>query len=265
MPAHPNDTENAVAPARAWRELRSPELGELDHDACLVVWPVAALEQHGPHLSVGTDGIVLEAIVERVRERLGAEFAAVFLPLMPFGKSPEHLRFPGTVSLRASTLLAISEDLVASLAGQGFTRLVVLNGHGGNTALLQSVAFDLRSRYGVRAFSIDLWASDFFDEAISEIFPVLDEPEVHAASVETSLMLYLCPERVGEIPPASAACDLGPVPCGWAAEDLCDTGVIGDPTLATAEAGERLLDYAVARVCRLLGEIREFGWRSRNT
>ncbi|RLC64522.1 MAG: creatininase family protein [Chloroflexota bacterium] len=248
----------------ALRELTTAQVARLEPAQWLVVWPVASLEQHGPHLPLGTDAIVLEAIVERVRERLGAGFQALFLPMMHLGKSPEHLTFPGTVSLQASTLLAVVDDLVASLAAHQFRRFVFLNGHGGNTALLQAVGPDLRYRYGVRVYYLDLWASSFFDDIIAELFPSLVGREVHAASVETSLLLHLRPELVDQMPDTStlrAAADqesvnlTGTVPFGWLARDFGTSGVIGDPSLASAEAGEQILAYAVERACRMLQEI----------
>jgi len=250
----------------ALRELTTDQVARLDPDGWLAVWPVASLEQHGPYLPLGTDAMVLEAVVERVRARLGAGFPALFLPLFPLGKSPEHLAFPGTVSLRAATLLAVVEDVVASLAAHRFRQIVFLNGHGGNTALLRALGPDLRYQCGVRVFHIDLWASAFFDDAVAELFPALAGCEIHAGSVETSMLMHLVPNLVagtagapepGATPDREIARFMGTVPSGWLAKDFGPSGVIGDPSQASAEAGARVLAYAVERVCQMLQAIRD--------
>lgn len=256
-----------------WRELTSVDLSKLDPAQWLAIWPIASLEQHGPHLPLGTDAIVLEAIVQGIEERLEPSFPALLLPIMPLGKSPEHLSFPGTVSLRASTLLAIAEDVVSSLTAHGFRRLVFLNGHGGNTALLRAISADLCLGFGSRIYHIDWWADSFFDEIIAKLFPELAGTEVHAASVETSLLLHLRPDLVKPLPSTAkenhrANLDrvriwfTSPAAWSWLTRDFGDTGIIGDPSLASAEAGEQILSFAIDRVCRLLETIRAMDWEN---
>ncbi|MGQ9599345.1 MAG: creatininase family protein [Anaerolineae bacterium] len=252
-----------------WQELTSSDLSQKELARWLVIWPVASLEQHGPHLPLGTDTIVLEAIIQGVRHQLGPGFPALLLPVMPLGKSPEHLSYPGTVSLQTSTLLAIVEDIASSLASHGFRRLVFLNGHGGNTALLRAIGPDLRLKYGSFVYHIDWWADSFFDEIIAELFPALAGTEVHAASIETSLLLHLRPDLVKPLPTTA---DLGtdlhqirerftsPAAWGWVTQDFGDLGVIGDPSLASAKAGERILVFAIDRVCCMLETIRDMDW-----
>lgn len=237
----------------AFSELTSTDLTGLDRERQLVVWPIASLEQHGPHLPLGTDAIVLRALIENVRQRLGAGFPGILLPALELGKSPEHLAFAGTVSLRATTLIAIMEDVVSSLARHGFRHFAFLNGHGGNTALLQSMAFDLQERFNVKVYNIDLWGSSFFDPVISDVFPDLAGTEVHAGSVETAMLLYLCPNLVKTAPkieaPTSFASRLA---SGWAAQEFHPSGVIGDPSKASVESGARFFDYAIQRVSDIL-------------
>lgn len=243
-------------------ELTSPEVAHLRPAEWLVVWPVASLEQHGPHLPLGTDALILEAVVHSVRNSLGVALRALFLPMLQIGKSPEHLAFPGTISLRASTLLSIAEDIAFSCVCHGFRRLVFLNGHGGNTALLQGIAQDLRQKYGAVVYNIDLWPTVFTDELIQNTYPDLLAPEVHAASAETSMMQYLRPELVGELPmapPAQVALQatatterLGQIPWGWLSQDFEAAGVIGDTTSASVESGGRLLTAAATRLGQLL-------------
>jgi creatinine amidohydrolase len=245
-------------------ELTSPAVARLVPSDWLVVWPVASLEQHGPHLPLGTDAIVLDALVNRVRATLGSTRKALFLPMLQIGKSPEHLGFPGTISVRASTLIAIAEDVVSSCVSHGFRHFVFLNGHGGNTALLQGIAQDLRQQHDALVYSIDLWPAVFTKDLIESTFPDLMAPEVHAASAETSMLLYLHPELVGNLPqlPEGQAVrarevteKLGQVPWGWLSEDFGAAGVIGDPTWASAKAGERLLASAAMKICDLLAWI----------
>lgn len=248
------------------RELTSSDPSKLDPTQWLTIWPVASLEQHGPHLPVGTDAIVLEAIIQGIEERLEPSFPALLLPIMPLGKSSEHLSYPGTVSLRASTLLAIVEDMVSSLTAHGFRRLVFLNAHGGNTALLRAISADLCLGFGSSICHMDWWADSFLDEIIAELFPELAGTEVHAASVETSLLLHLRPDLVKPLPGAARAnCRANldrvrawftsPAVWSWLTQDFGDTGIIGDPSLASAQAGERILSFAIDRGCRLLETI----------
>jgi creatinine amidohydrolase len=244
-----------MAKARAFQEVSSSTAGQMAADGALAVWPVAALEQHGPHLPLGTDSLVLDAIVAGCREELGGEFNGLFLPTLNYGKSPEHLNFAGTVSLRAETLLAVADDMVASLTRHGFQRFVVFNGHGGNAALLQSFAFDLRAKYGVVVYNIDLWGGGFFNEMIAEYFPALTMKEVHAASVETALMQYLHPRLVGKVPVRAEQKGSDGLRHGWLAEDYSPSGVIGDPGYATPEMGEKIYRDAVARASGMLREL----------
>ena len=244
-----------MAKARAFQEVSSSTAGEMAAADALAVWPVGALEQHGPHLPLGTDALVLDAIIAGCREELGEGFNGLFLPTLSYGKSPEHLNFAGTVSLRAETLLAVTDELVGSLARHGFQRYVFFNGHGGNASLLQSYAFDLRAKYDVEVFNLDLWGGGFFNDMIAEYFPALMMKEVHAASVETALMQYLYPHLVGEVPAREEKKESNGLRHGWLAEDFSPSGVIGDPSLATAEVGEKIYRDAVERASRMLGEL----------
>jgi creatinine amidohydrolase len=238
--------------ARVFQEISTSIAAELAAAGALAVWPVGALEQHGPHLPLGTDALVLDAIIAGCREELGEGFNGLFLPTLSYGKSPEHLNFAGTVSLRAETLLMAADDVVGSLARHGFKRFVIFNGHGGNASLLQSYAFDLRAKYDVHVYNLDLWGGGFFKDLIAAHFPALEAKEVHAASVETALMQYLYPFLVGDVPHRAAQKDLDDLRYGWLAEDFSPSGVIGDPTFANAEVGEKIFKDAVSRASEML-------------
>jgi len=236
--------------------LTTNKISSLDPAEYLIIWPVASLEQHGPHLPLGTDAILLSAVVDGVREKLGEDFKGLFLPIERLGKSPEHVSFPGTISLQSSTLLAIASDIVSSLSRHGFKSFVFLNSHGGNISILDAVSYDLREIYGVKVYPLFLWKGNNYDVLLKRVFPDMHDLEIHAASLETSVMMYLYPELVGEIPPANPAAKIiGSIPFGWNSLDFGKSGVIGDPSFATAQAGKELFQFAVDDVCNILRSI----------
>jgi creatinine amidohydrolase len=198
---------------------------------------------------------------------LAESVQALFLPLMPVGKSPEHLVFPGSVSMDAATLLGLADGAVGSFALHGFRSYIFLNGHGGNRAILRASAPDLRAKFGVRVYNIDLWASSFFDDIIEELFPGIAGIDRHGGAAETSMLLHLFPHLVRGTPDYAELCAgggrfteqaLGPIefdqltwgiPFGWQSQDFGYSGGVGDPSLASADAGKKLLEYTVDRVC----------------
>lgn len=240
------------------KELTTTEISGCNPKEWLVAWPIASLEQHGPYLPLGTDTIVLDYIVGEVRKRLNDRIPIMFIPTLALGKSPEHLNFPGTISLRAKTLLDIMEDVVSSLITHGFNHLVVLNGHGGNTDILHAMGPDLRYKYGIYIYYIDLWGDNFFGDIIQKMFPKLTEADVHAASAETSMLLYIRPDLVTSTPTgrslekASKQSQIDIRRFSWLTEDVSQSGVIGDPSYASAEAGRQIVEYAVKKMCSLL-------------
>lgn len=247
-------------------ELTSTEFSGLNLKKCLLVWPIASIEQHGPYLPLGTDLIILTYIAGEVRKKLDNKIPVIFGPPLPIGKSPEHLDFPGTISLTTKTILNVIEDIVTSLAAHNFKRLVFLNGHGGNINVLQALGPDLRYKHDIELYYIDLWGGTFFNDAIHSCFPNLPIPDIHAASAETSMLLYIRPDLVK--PTFSSATSTlstistsygikvnNEVSFGWVARDFGESGIIGDPSQASVEAGKYLVDYAVNKVCRLLERI----------
>lgn len=243
-------------------ELTSAEINGLDRERTPLLLPIGSLEQHGPHLPLGTDTLILAALIKGVWAELGETFPLIIAPTWGIGKSVEHLAYPGTLSLRAETMLALLDDICACLSLHGLKRLVILNSHGGNTDLLRAFSYDLRQRYALYVYNIDLWASPFFADFLSE-------GDIHAGEVETSLMLYLHPQLVQEdllaASPGDGEADGhdrigydlsdGDLGFGWLVTDLSSTGVIGNPTAATAEKGEEIFSFAVQKVCRILRKI----------
>jgi len=236
------------------------DIENIDKEKALCILPVASIEQHGPHLPVATDFLVLNSIIHAVFERDDKDLEPLlFLPPIPYGKSVEHLPFPGTISLCSRTMLALIDDVIASLAVSEFQKVVILNGHGGNTAFLRGISQELKWLYRTDIFHIDYWGLPFFDRTIPHDSPW--ENEIHAGEVETSLLLYLAPKLVKQeteasgfsLPETMAA----GVACAWLAEELNDFGVLGNPETASAAKGEMYFDFMVNKIMRDLKEIQK--------
>ncbi|MHB8194312.1 MAG: creatininase family protein [Bellilinea sp.] len=235
--------------ALSLQEISTLTAKDLPFSSRIAIFPIGSNEQHGPHLPMGTDSIILDAVVRGVRQRLSPKDPFIFLPLMPYGKSPEHMDFSGTISFKATTLLAVLEDIVSSLHKHGVKRIVFLNSHGGNNSLLDAVAYDLRYEYKVLVHCLNIWSDEIISpEAIETIIPGLDYPEVHAASIETSLLMYLNPELVGPIPQEfNPKTQFPSIPTGWATTDLSYDGVIGDPRKSSSQRGKLLYELLVEK------------------
>jgi creatinine amidohydrolase len=219
-----------------------------------VVWPWGAVEQHGPHLPLGTDALFAEQVLDAVLRALPPERPIWRLPAQMVGFSPEHLSFPGTLSLPAPLLLELVTTVGCQLAQAGFQRLVLFNAHGGQIALLQAAARQLRQkapRLGV--LPCFLWSGP---EGVADLIPMPERQQgLHAALAETSLMLHLAPEQVGELRPRDglaaqmppAGWDLeGAVPAAWLTSDLSASGVIGSASGASASLGAELFSRLLA-------------------
>ena len=250
---------------RYWADLTAAEFRALDVSRAIAVLPVGAIEQHGPHLPVSVDRDIVEEIVARAALRLG-ELPVLFLPTMPIGKSNEHIAFPGTLTLSAETLMRAWMEIGASVARAGVRKLVIFNGHGGNTAAMDIVARDLRARHGMLTASCSWYG--LFDS--TDLF---DQRElvhgIHAGEGETSVMLA----ARGHLVDMSLARDftsrserwardhdyLGagstPVKLGWLIQDLNPDGACGNAAGADAEKGERLLERGVEHFIAMLREI----------
>ncbi|MFQ6539052.1 creatininase family protein [Aphanothece stagnina] len=233
-----------------------------------MIWPWGAVEQHGPQLPLGTDALFAERVVDAVLARLPSERPIWRLPLQAVGFSPEHHGFPGTLSITAGQLIDLVMTLGSQLAEAGFQRLVLLNGHGGQIALLQAAARQLRAtapRMGV--LPCFLWSGP---EGLADLLP---EPErrdgLHAGLAETSLMLHLAPELVGSdrprdgldgpLPPTGWSLERE-APCAWLTQDLSRSGVVGDSRGAEATLGEQLFERLVDGWTRRLEALLVSDW-----
>ncbi len=237
-----------------WTEIR-----DLDKTRGVVLLPVGAIEQHGPHLPVTTDTLLVTNVLKRAMQLLPLDVPAWRLPAVSYGKSNEHQDFPGTISLSAETLTAVLKDIATSLHRAGFRRLAFVNGHGGNAALLEMVARDIRLDNGLMVFSIQpsFWLEPPFK---------LSEQEkrfgIHAGDLETSLVLAMQPgfvrmdKRVKHYPEPHF--NVAGSSQAWLTSDWSESGVFGDATVATAEKGQALLEYGSERLARLIEEISSF-------
>jgi creatinine amidohydrolase len=234
----------------------------------IAVLPLAAVEQHGPHLPLGVDTYIAEAYLARVRAQLPADLPVTFLPAQRIGVSAEHLSFPGTLTLSAATAMAAWTELGESLARAGVRKLVLVTSHGGNVAAMESVARDLRTRLGMLAVTVGWHRFGYPDGAFTA-----DEKKhgIHGGDIETSLMLAGKPEtvRMDQAPnatPATIAMSrefkwLGayrPAGFAWMTQDLNPTGAVGDATLATAAKGDAALEHGAKAFVELLQEIDRF-------
>ena len=244
-----------MPPERQLSHHASPQVQQLAaRPGSTVVWPWGAVEQHGPHLPIGTDALFAERVLEAVLQALAPELPIWRLPTQMIGFSPEHLPFPGTLSLPASLVLEMVTTVGSQLARAGFQRLVLFNAHGGQIALLQAAARQLHQQEpGMGVLPCFLWSGP---EGVAELIP---EPErrqgLHAGLAETSLMLHLAPEQVGPQRPRDGALahdppsgwDLeGAVPAAWLTAELSASGVIGSAAGAEAALGAALHQRLVA-------------------
>jgi creatinine amidohydrolase len=251
--------------ARLLTELTAPEIAtRLGPDSVLVL-PTGAVEQHGPHLPVATDLIAAQGIAERAVDRFGAELDLWLLPPLAYTKSNEHAWSAGTFWLSAATLLAVLRDLGRCVAATPARRLAFLNGHGGNSALLQVAARDLRLEFGLRTFVLHpaVPADQGGESPAGEL-----GMGVHGGLEETSLMLHLRPDLVDMAEAGRWVPEHldgyrhvrfgGSVSFGWTSDDFGPSGVIGDATGATAERGERRAAAMVGYLGEALAEVARF-------
>jgi creatinine amidohydrolase len=255
-------------PPRDWTAIHWPEISGPAPARWIAVLPLAATEQHGPHLPLGTDILIAEAYLARVRELLPDSIPATFLPVQPAGISTEHIGYPGTLTLPTELALKTWMALGESVARAGIKKLVMVTSHGGNSAGMTLVAQDLRAQHGLLTVTTG-WArlgapnGLFSDDEVRH--------GIHGGAVETSIMLARYPElvradKIADFSPASLAMEKDyrwlsahrPAPFAWQAQDLHPSGAIGDATQASAAKGEILLDHGARAFCELLADVDKF-------
>ena len=254
----------SAGPKRFWAELTAREFQQLDAGRTIAVLPVAAVEQHGPHLPLGVDTMIVDGLVQAVLPRLPPALAVLILPTMAVGKSNEHGRFAGTLSLDAHTLIDTWMEIGASVARAGVRKLVLLNSHGGQSAVLDIVSHDLRDRHGLLVFAVNWYRLGLPEGLIPD-----DEIRfgIHGGEIETSVMLALAPHLVemdraasfdsaqrGHAADYPVLGDGVAARLGWQTQDLNPIGAIGDAAAATAAKGAAIIDHAADRLAQLLQE-----------
>jgi creatinine amidohydrolase len=255
-------------PKRDWLEMTWQDIAGAATERWTAVLPLAAVEQHGPHLPLGVDAFIADAYLKRVREMLPDELPVTFLPMERVGISTEHLAYAGTLNFSAATAIAAWTELGESVARAGLRKLVLVTSHGGNVAGMELVARDLRARFGMLAVTVGWHRFGYPDGAFSN-----EEKKhgIHAGDIETSLMLAAAAHAVRTDKLARATSEtiamakefkwLGayrPAGFAWMTQDLNPTGAVGDATLAQADKGEAALTHGAQAFVELLREIDRF-------
>ena len=251
--------------SRRYEELTGPDIAnEIGPDSILLL-PIGAIEQHGPHLPLSVDAVIANEVATAVVQECGEELDVWQLPTMSISKSNEHAWSPGTLYFSPETMLAILRDIGRSVASTGAERLVLLNGHGGNTTHLGTVLRELRLEFGLKTF--------LMHPSLPPAYGGTSTAEelgmgIHGGRNETSVFMHLQPDLVDlslaerKVPEALAENKHvkfgGSVSFGWLSNDFDPEGYIGDPTGASAELGKELFDQAVGGLCEAMAEVKTF-------
>jgi creatinine amidohydrolase len=257
-----------VLPTKFWADMTWPDFRRADMSRVIAVLPVAAIEQHGPHLPVGVDAVINEGYVRRAAEKIPDDCPVLFLPLQPAGVSGEHGEYPGTLSLSVESAIRAWTEIGEGVARAGCRRLVVMNSHGGNGAAIEAVTQTLRMRWGMLAVHA-AWRRLGYPEGLFSAREMAHG--VHGGDAETSLMLALRPRAVRmelarDFESASESIELDfallrtkpPLGFAWMASDLNRDGAVGEADKASAAKGEAAIDHGVERFIALLRDVQAF-------
>jgi creatinine amidohydrolase len=238
------------------------------------VLPVAATEQHGPHLPLRVDTALVDGVVQASLGHIPSGVPAVFLPTQAVGFSPEHASFPGTLTLKAETIIRLWTDIGESIAASGVEKLVLFNSHGGQVGMMDIVARDLRARLGMLVYSVNWFGLPLVGPQGEDVNALFSAHEhrfgIHAGDIETSMMLALDPAQVDMAHAenfASASVDraekfaiLGngkSAKLGWQMQDYNPAGAVGNAAAATPAKGRAVLDAAGRALAQMLTEIHQ--------
>ena len=245
-----------------WADYRTTEFAGIDAESVIAVLPTAAIEQHGPHLPVGTDTLIAEGMLDLLRARCPDDLDLRILPVQAVGKSNEHLHARGTLTLTAETALGAWREIGLSVARAGVCKLVIVNSHGGNLDLVSILSRELRVMAGMLAVKCQ-WGSFGTPDGLYS-----DQEKhfgIHGGDHETSLMLHFRPETVDmtaaidfrSTAETSAIAPIGPISYGWVSSDLNLAGTVGEAHLATAEKGAAAASHQVDGFINLLRQVRD--------
>ncbi|QYK40456.1 MAG: creatininase family protein [Paracoccaceae bacterium] len=249
---------------RDWGDLRAPEFAALDPMRDIAVLPLAATEQHGPHLPTGTDSLIMAGMLERLRADCPADLSLILLPVQQVGKSNEHSWAPGTLTLTAETALRAWVEIGLAVARAGVRKVILVNSHGGNLDLMSILSRELRVRAGMLAVRCQ-WGS--FGVPEGAYSPRELAFGIHGGDYETSLMLHFRPGLVdraacGDLPSRAEGAAIPPVggiAFGWIASDLNPAGAVGEAHLATPEKGAATAAHQVAGFIALARQVAGHG------
>lgn len=250
-------------PYLTWTDIDSM----LDKENVVIIQPIGAIEQHGPHLPIAVDAAISLGVLGKAFEKLNTNVPAFALPCLYYGKSNEHWSFPGTITLSAATLLTLIQEIAESLYRSGFRKLVLMNSHGGQPQVMEIAARDIHQQYP------DFLVFPFFTWRVphnaAELFSEYElEYGIHAGDVETSIMLSLLPEQVKieravreypqGLPENSLLTMEGKLPFAWLTKELTKSGVMGDATNASKEKGDRLLESVANGWVQAITDVYQF-------
>jgi creatinine amidohydrolase len=257
---------------RHWADLTTADFASLDLARAIAVLPVAAIEQHGPHLPLSVDTDIVNGVVAAAVPHVPTELPALFLPTQAVGFSPEHNRFAGTLTLKSETLIRLWTEIGECVAASGVKKLVLFNAHGGQVGAMDLVARDLRARLGMLVYSVNWFNLPLMDANGQDVSAMFSADEhrfgIHGGEIETSMVLALKPDRVrmaqAEYFRSASQARAADFPIlgngrsaklGWQMQDYNAEGAVGNAGAATAEKGRILLDAAGRGLAALLAEI----------